>query len=130
MRLVIRDIDDLKRVRAMNTWLGRPSVDSVEIGHGLTSLHHAQLEAKIRNLFNDCGCAWGSLALAVAAILVMTWAFLAGAPPLASVLPSLAAAAAASFAAKLVALHASHRALSRLLSSLERVALRIQEDRP
>jgi hypothetical protein len=79
--LTIADRTDAERAATTATWLSRPRVAAVEIAiHGVDAPRAAALGARIRRLYNDCGCAWGELALAAALVVVALGPALVGWP--------------------------------------------------
>ncbi|MER5918262.1 hypothetical protein ABT124_50570 [Streptomyces sp. NPDC001982] len=74
MRLTLESLDDLKGAARLASWLGRPSVDEVVVRTPWLAAEEQDRSAKaIRRLFNDCGCAVGmaAFAIATAAVLVL-----------------------------------------------------------
>ena len=117
--LTIANRSDAERAAASATWLSRPRFEAVRIDvehvDGFTA---ASLSAQIRKLFNDCGCAWGEVILAVALITVVLGPPLAGWPAGLGWGRSIAICVVAAVAGKLAGLAWSRRRVRQLLRRL------------
>ncbi|MFD0785019.1 hypothetical protein ACFQZ8_14020 [Micromonospora azadirachtae] len=66
MNIEIARAADLDRVETLVSWLKRPHLDRVTVTMpGLDTTERERAARTIRHLFNDCGCAFGALALVV-----------------------------------------------------------------
>ncbi len=117
--LTISSRSDAERAAASATWLSRPRYESVRVDlEPLDQRTAASLSAQIRKLFNDCGCAWGELALVAAMITVLLGPRLVGWPASHGWGSSIAICVIAAIAGKLAGLAWSRRRVRHLLRHL------------
>ncbi len=62
MNIIINTVNDIEIAASFNSWLNRPTVRNISVSHNkITAEACRQFEKRIKYLFNDCGCIWGSL---------------------------------------------------------------------
>ncbi len=72
MHLQLASRPDVDRALGLAGWLNRPGVRDVDLSlAGLDPAQRAQRAELIRRLFNDCGCAAGTVAFLAAAALAL-----------------------------------------------------------
>ena len=114
--LTISNRRDAEQAVAFATWLSRPRLDAVHVTvDQIDQATAASLSARIRELFNDCGCAWGEVSLAVALIILVLGPTLVGWPAGLGWGGGIAVCAAAAVAGKLSGLAWSRRRVRQLL---------------
>ncbi|MGB2525734.1 hypothetical protein [Flagellimonas sp. SN16] len=120
MKLLLKKTQDIQNAKRLNKLFNRPYVEEVALELGLNPIQKRTIEAKILDLFNECGCKWGSIALIVtffSSIMVLSilypfqWKFLPWA---------FGTSILASALAKIAGLLLSHIKLGNILDQLER----------
>ena len=117
--LTISSRIDLERAVSSATWLSRPRVAAVHVSvDGVDQASSAALGTRIGKLFNDCGCAWGEMALAVALVVLLLGPGLVAWPAGLNWAGVVAICAVAAVAGKLFGLALSRRRVRQLLRRL------------
>ncbi|RYC50373.1 hypothetical protein [Flagellimonas olearia] len=120
MKLLLKKTQDIQNAKRLNKLFNRPYVEEVTIELGLNPIQKRAIEDKVLDLFNECGCKWGSIGLILpffSSVTILSilypfqWKFL---------LWALGISILASALAKIAGLLLSHIKLGNILDQLER----------
>jgi hypothetical protein len=119
MNISISSPNDIEVAASLNSWLNRPTVRKINISQNKLNQEACRhFEKRIKYLFNDCGCAWGSLVFIVTFFAVFTSYDFGTTTLWKELVISFIIAVPSAFIAKLIALRWSYH---RLFATLDKV---------